>query len=162
MPGRRSAPPRSRTPAAPSAPRAPGPAQQGSLFPNSVAPPTESRPGATQHPQARTYRRADQSLRDDEGWAWVNPSSTAWPNVQGNPPGPRTQVAGYNRDERTVRILFRPDKGGRAATYEYREVPPDVWERIRRTASTGRFINRILDDYPYSRTDGAYTPRSAR
>jgi len=26
-----------------------------------------------------------------------------------------------------------------------------VWERLRRTASTGRFINRVLNGFPYGK-----------
>lgn len=93
----------------------------------------------------RSYRRATPGEADEDGYVWISPSATAWPNVKGNPPGPRTQMIGYNREERTVRCIFRNGK-----RYRYDQVPPDVWERIRRTASTGRFINRVLNGYPYA------------
>jgi hypothetical protein len=99
-------------------------------------------------PPSRNYRRADVAFTDDDGFVWVNPSPTAWPNVRGNPPGPRTQIIGYNRETRTVRTIFRD-----GTPWEYRDVPPDVWERTRRTASTGRFIARVLDGYPYGRKE---------
>jgi hypothetical protein len=58
---------------------------------------------------------------------------------------------GYNKETRQVRIVFRPDRNAHAAEYIYEEVTPDIWERVRRTASTGKFINRVLNGYPYSR-----------
>jgi hypothetical protein len=94
--------------------------------------------------QPRPYRRATPAGADANGFVWIEPSATQWPNVKGNPPGPRTQQIGYNREERAVRCVFRD-----GTKWRYDEVPPDVWERIRRTASTGRFIARVLDQYPY-------------
>jgi hypothetical protein len=92
----------------------------------------------------RSYRRATPSEADDDGFVWIEPSATVWPNVKGNPPGPRTRQIGYNISERTVRCIFRD-----GTKWRYDDVPPDVWERIRRTASTGRFIARVLDGFPY-------------
>lgn len=96
-------------------------------------------------PAPRSYRRAETTPEaDGDGFIWVNPSASVWPNVRGNPPGPRTQVIGYNKEQRVVRTVFRD-----GTQWRYDTVPPDVWERVRRTASTGRFIIRVLDGYPY-------------
>lgn len=92
----------------------------------------------------RPYRRATPSAPDDDGFVWISPSPTAYPSVKGNPPGPRSQRIGYNLAERQLRIVFRPDKHGVAARYSYSGVTPDLWERMRRTASTGRFLNRVI------------------
>jgi KTSC domain len=90
----------------------------------------------------QSYRRAAVSDRDDEGYTWVIPSATS------NPLRPRTHRVGYNIEDHTVRMVFR---NGRTYVYgdEETPVPAAVWERIRRTASTGKFINRVLNDFPY-------------
>ena len=93
---------------------------------------------------ARNYRRAPQSPPDHDGYVWVDPSASKWPNVKGNPPGPRTQTVGYNITERRIRCVFRD-----GTKWQYSEVTPQVWERVRRTASTGKFINRVLNKLPY-------------
>lgn len=80
----------------------------------------------------------------DSGFEWVNPSPTQWPNVKGNPPGPRSQRMGYNKSKREVQIVFRD-----GALYHYDQVPPDVWNRLKRAPSTGKFINKMLNSFPY-------------
>ena len=63
-----------------------------------------------------------------------------------NPPRPRTLAAGYDKDTRTLRVRFRD-----GTPWEYYDVPPDVYRRFRRVKSPGRFINRVLNQYPYAR-----------
>lgn len=68
---------------------------------------------------------------------------------------PRTVLAGYDGKSKTVRILFRHgEKGGKTdlggAIYEYYGVPYNVWRMIKRNASTGRTINRVLNAYAYA------------
>lgn len=65
-----------------------------------------------------------------------------------NPPRPRTLAAGYDRDTQVLRIRFRDGAG-----YEYENVPPRLWRNFKRVKSPGRFINRHLNYYPYSRAD---------
>jgi len=62
-----------------------------------------------------------------------------------NPPRPRTLAAGYDFSTRTLRIRFRNGK-----VYGYYNVPPRVWEDFQQAASPGRFINRVLNRYPYA------------
>jgi hypothetical protein len=97
----------------------------------------------------RSYRRQEHGDTDADGFRWLTPSPTAWPNVRpdghnGRPPGPRTQVIGYSLAERRIRTVFRD-----GTQWQYSDVTPQEWERIRRTASTGRFIARVLDAKPY-------------
>lgn len=66
-----------------------------------------------------------------------------------DPGRPRTLAAGYDDNSKTMRIDFR---GG--ATYEYYEVTPSEWGRFKRSASPGKFINRVLNAHPYGRVDG--------
>jgi len=72
------------------------------------------------------------------------------PTRTSNPSRPRTLQAGYDRrkGEATgvLRVRFRD-----GTPWEYQEVPPEIWQRFRRSASPGRFINRVLNQYPYNR-----------
>lgn len=118
-------------------------------------------PRAAWEEQYRPAPRQRRSTLDEDGFVWMVPSPTAWPDVRpdgnnGRPPGPRTQVVGYNKETQTVRTVFRD-----GTTWAYHEVPPEVWEQMsgRSTAtgrfsgaripSTGRFINSTLNNYPY-------------
>ena len=69
----------------------------------------------------------------------------------GNPPGPRTQMVGYNLQARKIRTVFRD-----GTPWAYNDVSPQEWERLRRVASTGRYINRVLNHKPYGREQ--FTP----
>jgi hypothetical protein len=77
-----------------------------------------------------------------------------------NPPRrPRTKLAGYDGKSHTVRILFADGEswdslGG--PIYEYYDVPYNVWRAVKRNVSTGRTINRTLNNFQY-----AMLPRSA-
>ncbi|MFI0265627.1 hypothetical protein [Streptomyces luteogriseus] len=71
---------------------------------------------------------------------------------------PRTKLAGYDGKSHTVRILFAKGEswdladameGG--AIYEYYNVPYRVWRMVKRNVSTGRTINRTLNNYSYAR-----------
>jgi hypothetical protein len=86
----------------------------------------------------RTYRRAGTTGADEYGYVWVEPSPTI------NPARPRTQRIGYSLAERRIRTIFRD-----GTKWAYEDVSPQEWERVRRTASTGRFIGRVLDHHPY-------------
>lgn len=67
-----------------------------------------------------------------------------------NPPRPRTREMSYNRQTRTLRVVYRD--GG---TYEYFNVPGPIWYRIRQVRSPGRFIDRnIKGVYAYERVGG--------
>lgn len=89
----------------------------------------------------KNYRRRITEV-DEEGYRWESPTSSS------NPARPRTLQAGYNARERTLRVVFRD-----GTPYEYYGVEPILWQRFKRSASPGRFINRILNQYPYARTD---------
>lgn len=89
----------------------------------------------------KNYRRRIQPA-DDEGYRWVDPTTSS------NPARPRTLEAGYNAGERTLRVVFRD-----GTPWEYYGVEPVIWQRFKRSASPGRFINRVLNNYPYGRGD---------
>lgn len=65
----------------------------------------------------------------------------------------RTQAAGYDSRAKTIRILFSEGESSTSlsgAIYEYYDVPYSVWRMVKRNVSTGRTINRTLNNYPYS------------
>lgn len=70
---------------------------------------------------------------------------------------PRTKLAGYDGKSHTVRILFAykeswdlGDAMEHGAIYEYYNVPYRVWRMVKRNVSTGRTINRTLNNFPYT------------
>lgn len=63
---------------------------------------------------------------------------------------PRALRGGYDSKSETVRIQYRD-----GAVYEYYEVPKDVWRRLLRSRSTGKFVDAVLDTYPYTRINPA-------
>lgn len=87
----------------------------------------------------------------DEGtyhFPQVAPTKTAFP-VR-----PRTLEAGWERITDTndprypgvLRVRFRD-----GTPWEYYNIPANLWQRFKRVQSPGRFINRVLDNYPYAR-----------
>lgn len=71
-----------------------------------------------------------------------------------NPTRPRTLEAGWE----SIRDLQHPSYPGilrirfRDGTpWEYHNIPSGVWQRFKRSASPGRFVNRVLNQYPYNR-----------
>lgn len=66
---------------------------------------------------------------------------------------PRTKAAGYDSRSKTVRILFAEGESFTSldgAIYEYYGIPYSVWRMVKRNVSTGRTINRTLNNYPYA------------
>lgn len=57
-------------------------------------------------------------------------------------------MAAYNPNLKDLRVVFRD-----GTPWVYHAVDSVIWERFRRTASPGRFINRVLNAYPYERGD---------
>lgn len=65
----------------------------------------------------------------------------------------RTQAAGYDSRSKTVRILFSNGESATSldgAIYEYYGIPYSVWRMVKRNVSTGRTINRTLNNYAYA------------
>jgi hypothetical protein len=57
---------------------------------------------------------------------------------------PRTIAAGYDPKSAILRVTFR---GG--VTYEYLGVPPRQWTGFQKAPSPGRYIDDVLEQYPY-------------
>lgn len=70
----------------------------------------------------------------------VNPTNTS------DPGRPRTLAAGYDGGTHTLAVVFRE-----GALYEYYDVTPAQWQRFKRSASPGKFINRVLPANSYLR-----------
>lgn len=104
--------------------------------------------GPAQAKADQGYRRHAVTPPDPDGYVWILPSATS------NPPRPRTKVIGYNLQERRVRTIFREGSPASPnATWAYENVSPQEWERLRRVASTGKYINRVLNSHPYGRDE---------
>jgi hypothetical protein len=69
-----------------------------------------------------------------------------WPTRTINPPRPRTLQARYSRNIRELQVIFRD-----GTPWTYFDVPPNIWQRFKRTESPGRYINAVLNGYDYSR-----------
>lgn len=73
---------------------------------------------------------------------------TVAPTKSSNPGRPRTVAMGYNYGTDTLRVVFRE-----GAVYDYFDVSTTVWWRMRRSASPGKFINRVLAEHEYTRIE---------
>jgi len=69
-----------------------------------------------------------------------------WPTRTINPPRPRTLQARYSRRAQTLEVIFRD-----GTPWHYTNVPPRIWNRFKRVESPGRYINAVLNGYPYGR-----------
>lgn len=70
------------------------------------------------------------------------------PTNSSYPARPRTREMSYNRQSRTLRVVFRD--GG---TYNYYDVPASIWYRIKQVRSPGMFLNRnVIGQYRDEKT----------
>lgn len=108
---------------------------------------TESGIGLTGGAETGAARRAF----DPEGqreWHPDTPFPQIAPTSTIDPSRPRTLEAGYDPYSQILRVRFRD-----GTPWEYRNVERRVWTNFRRAKSPGRFINRVLNFYPYGRGD---------
>lgn len=68
---------------------------------------------------------------------------TVVPTSTTNPARPRTVAAGYDRQRKTLTVMFRD-----GTLYNYYEVTSLVWGNFKRARSKGRFIYTYLDQLP--------------
>lgn len=68
------------------------------------------------------------------------------PTRTSNPGRPRTVAMGYDYGTDTLRVVFRE-----GAVYDYFDVSTAEWWRMKRSASPGRFLNRVLSQHEYTR-----------
>lgn len=73
---------------------------------------------------------------------------TVAPTKTSDPGRPRTVAMGYDYGTDTLRVVFRE-----GAVYDYFGVSTAEWWRMRRSASPGRFINRVLPGKEYTRIE---------
>lgn len=71
-------------------------------------------------------------------------------------PNPRVREAGYDDVNQIVRVTFRD-----GTPWAYYNVPPEVWTEFRSADSPGRYINEVLNGYPYG-YDVSRPPRPVR
>jgi KTSC domain len=83
--------------------------------------------------------------------SWRDPSPTI------NPARPRSDRIRYDSVHQVVAIDWaRPSKNPEIGpTTYYRNVPRQVWEQLaNHEPSTGRYVNRVLNGYPYDYNEG--------
>jgi hypothetical protein len=92
---------------------------------------------------AASQERIKRLRRDRD---FKNPTNTEYP---GNGwPHPRSKRATYDAGTQVLRIWWdRPSKAGNLT--DYYDVPPQVWETVKETSSTGKYVNAVLNYYPY-------------
>lgn len=73
---------------------------------------------------------------------------TVEPTRTSNPGRPRTTGMGYDYGTDTLRVVFRE-----GAVYDYFGVSTAQWWRMKRSASPGKFINRVLTGHEYTRVE---------
>lgn len=99
-----------------------------------------------------------QNLRAQSSMTLKHPDRPEGPS---NPRRPRAEAAGYDSKSQTVRIRFRVGADSQfpeGAVYEYYGVPRRVWRNLQRSSSPGRYIDRVLDTYPYASVDERFQP----
>jgi hypothetical protein len=142
-------PPQDRRPAPPSGPRT-GPRRRGVQIPDVFGDVSGAGPRTAADILFGDAPETDEDAID----LTKDPTNTI------NPARPRTQRAGWRGIQTvggvrygTVAIEFREGAaaGGETATYEYYAVPYSVWRSVRRNISTGRTINRTLNNFRYAR-----------
>jgi KTSC domain len=65
------------------------------------------------------------------------------PTTSTNPDRPRTLKAGYNIKTQTLYVVFR-----KGVWWEYRNVPPKIWEEFKAAESKGKYMQKELDTWP--------------
>lgn len=60
----------------------------------------------------------------------------------------RVAEAGYSNDTHTLYVRFKD-----GTPWQYNNVEQNVWRNFRRSASAGRYINRVLNNYSYGRSN---------
>lgn len=65
-------------------------------------------------------------------------------SAPGDRRGPRVREAGYDEVNQIIRVTFRD-----GTPWAYYNVPPEVWHGLRTADSPGRYINAVLNEYPY-------------
>jgi hypothetical protein len=132
---------------------------KGSFGPNRL----HGQAGSRAHAQAKknykpqTIRAMDEWIETgDVGRLLYFKTNSIGPN-QNPSRRPRTKLAGYDGKSHTVRILFAwkeswdlEDAVSNGAIYEYYDVPYRVWRMVKRNVSTGRTINRTLNNFSYA------------
>jgi hypothetical protein len=120
-------------------------ARQGLKSPGSSIPVVDK--PSEQNEKANTaelfHDRAKQLMGGSPDWTYQ-------PTRSSNPGNPRTGAMEYYKLAQVL-IVYWGDGG---TPFAYYQVTPDIARRIQKSASPGKFIERILNNYPYGKWDG--------
>lgn len=86
--------------------------------------------------------KRDQVFSEDQFTAATERESRPGPWVAMN--SSRLTEARYDRGLEQVHVRFRE-----GAIYVYDGVPENIWRNFRRSASPGKFVNRVLNGFTY-------------
>lgn len=81
-------------------------------------------------------------LFDDQPYREAISRPGEWFNMDST----RVQMARYDRGAHQIHVIFRD-----GTPWVYDGVPENIWRNFRRTSSPGRYINRVLNGFPYWR-----------
>lgn len=107
------------------------------------------RPGQTGGVKVRTVRVSRQ-LKQHQAEVFTEDQESA-PGEWFDFASSRVARARYDYGLRQVQVVFN---NGNCWVYE--QVPPEVFRRFRISASAGKFINRVLNGYPYRSAQGEF------
>jgi len=102
-----------------------------------VAAPLQSAPARAKAAMTETHEHAIAMDALHDGDSSILMPYQPTPSI--NPPRPRTTAAGYDSKSKILTVEYRD--GG---TYEYYDVPANVWRNFKRVKSPGRLINRAI------------------
>lgn len=101
-----------------------------------------------------TYNNLAKDARDR---AFGPAAITQRPTATSNPKRPRTVAAGYDRERRTLTLVFRD-----GTFYNYYEVSPQMWSTFKSLPSKGAYIKRYLDKKPRGEAEMSYVTKNAQ
>lgn len=101
-----------------------------------------------------TYNNLSLQARDK---AFGPAAITQRPTATSNPKRPRTVAAGYDKERKTLTLVFRD-----GTFYNYYEVSPQMWATFKSLPSKGAYIKRYLDSKPRGEAEMSYVSKNAQ
>ena len=84
---------------------------------------------------------------DDPIWADATPRPGRWLSFEST----RVSEGRYDGGLEQVHVIFKD-----GTPWTYNGVPRNLWKNFRRSASPGKYINRVLNSFPYWEGGFAY------
>lgn len=68
----------------------------------------------------------------------------------------RMNQARYDASRRELHVVFKD-----GTPWIYYDIPQNIWDNLRRSASPGKFVNRVLNAFPYSQAPADFDTMDA-